>query len=64
MKEKQWSGKLDDEWKGSYYIYGVLLKELYKIKGLNGRILRISVNEKWLKRYHSRKSRGSMVIIT
>ena len=32
MEEKQWLGKLDDKWKGSYYIYEVLLKELYKIK--------------------------------
>ena len=54
MKEKQWSGKLEEKWKGPYYIHEVLLKGSYKIKDTNRIIHKIPVNEKLLKKYNNR----------
>ena len=62
-KEKQWSRKLNEKWKGPYYIHEILLKELYKIKDLNGRILRTPVNGELLKEYHNRESFIPYVVI-
>jgi len=62
-KEKQWSGKLDDKWKGPYYIHEVLLNGSYKIKELDGRILKTPVNGEWLKQYHSREHFEPTVVI-
>ena len=62
-KEKQWSGKLEDKWKGLYYIHEVLLNGSYKIKELDGRILKTPVNGEWLKLYNSRENFEPMVVI-
>src|SRR5204863_9540689 len=35
-KEKQWTGKLDEKWKGPYYIHEILLKGSYRIKDITG----------------------------
>ena len=63
-KEKQWSGKLDEKWKGPYYIHTVLINGSYKIKEMNGKVLKTPVNGEWLKIYHSRESFEPMVVIT
>jgi hypothetical protein len=47
-KEKQWSGKLEERFKGPYYIHEELLDRSYKIKELSGKILKIPVNEELL----------------
>ena len=62
-KEKQWSGKLEDKWKGPYYIHDVLLNGSYKLKELDGRILKTPVNGEWLKKYYSRENFEPMVVI-
>jgi hypothetical protein len=62
-KEKQWSGKLDEKWKGPYYIHTVLINGSYKIKEINGKVLKTPVNGEWLKIYHSRESFEPMVVI-
>jgi hypothetical protein len=54
-KEKQWSGKLEDNWKGPYYIHEVKLNGAYKLKELDGRILKTPVSGKLLKKYFSRQ---------
>ena len=36
-KEKQWSGKLSQNWKGPYYIHEVYGKGAYKVKTLDGK---------------------------
>ena len=53
-KARQWSGKLDEKWKGPYFIHEILLNGSYKIKEIDGRILITPVNGELLKKYYSR----------
>ena len=62
-KEKQWSGKLEEKWKGPYYIHEVLVNGSYKIKELNGKVLKVPVNGELLKLYYSRENFEPMVVI-
>jgi hypothetical protein len=55
-KEKQWSGKLQDKWKGSYYIHQTIKNGSYKLKELDGRILKTPVNGELLKIYYNREN--------
>ena len=50
-KDKTHSGKLDQKWKEPYYIYQILLNGSYKIRELDGRVLRSPVNGDLLKIY-------------
>ena len=54
FKEKQWTGKLSQNWKGPYYIYEVYGKGAYKIKTLDGKIIKATQNVKNLKKYFDR----------
>ena len=51
-KEKQWSGKLAPKWKGPYYIHKEIGKEAYKLRTLNGKVLKTSHNIKHVKKYY------------
>ena len=62
-KEKSWTGKLEDKWKGPYYIHEVLLKGAYKIKEMDGRILKMPVNGELLKKYYSRENFEPFVVV-
>ena len=53
-KEKQWSGKLEEKWKGPYYIHEIVSKGSYKIKTMEGRIQKTPVNGELLKEYTNR----------
>src|SRR6266542_2414647 len=53
-KAKQWNGKLEEKWKGPYFIYDKLLNGSYKLKDLKGNIFKTPVNGEILKRYHDR----------
>ena len=53
-KEKQWSGKLEEKWKGPYYIHEIIHKGSYKIKTMEGKILTTPVNGELLKEYIDR----------
>jgi len=55
-KEKQWSGKLDDKWKGPYYIHLVQPKGSYKLRTLSGQVLANPYNGKHLKYYYYNKN--------
>jgi len=55
-KEKQWTGKLEEKWKGPYYIHNKSLKGSYKLKTKEGNVLRTPVNGELLKKYHSRQN--------
>jgi hypothetical protein len=50
-KEKQWSGKLDEKWKGPYYIHIVQPNGSYKLRTLTGLVLKTPFNRKLLKPY-------------
>jgi hypothetical protein len=54
-KEKQWSGKLSQKWKGPYYIHQVIGKGAYKLRDMNGRVLKAARNIKHLKKYYDQK---------
>src|SRR5438067_9894823 len=62
-KEKQWSGKLEDKWKGPYYIQQRLLNGSYKIKEINGKVLKTPVNGELLKGYNSREEFIPYVVV-
>jgi hypothetical protein len=62
-KEKQWSGKLEEKWKGPYYIHQIIMNGSYKIKELCGKVLITPVNGELLKKYYSRESFESYVVI-
>ena len=63
-KAKQWSGKLEEKWKGPYYIHEKMLNGSYKIKDMNGKILTTPVNGELLKKYFDRYEFEPMVVIT
>ena len=62
-KDNQWSGKLEEKWKGPYYIHEVMLKGSYKIKEMDGRIFKTPVNGELLKKYYSRENFEPFVVI-
>src|SRR6266498_3992405 len=55
-KAKQWSGKLEEKWKGPYFIHDKLLNGSYKLKDFKENIFKILVNGEILKRYHDRQN--------
>ena len=62
-KEKQWSGKLQDKWKGPYYIHQVIVNGSYKIKEMDGRILKTPGNGELLKLYYDRSEFQPIILI-
>src|SRR5436305_13623854 len=48
-KEKQWSGKLSQKWKGPYYIHDIIGKGAYKLRTIDGKVLRTPHHIKHLK---------------
>ena len=62
-KAKQWSGKLEEKWKGPYYIHEVMLNGAYKLKEINGKILVVPVNGELLKKYFSRENFESIIVV-
>ena len=51
---KQWSGKLDPKWKGPYHIHDIIGNGAYKIRELNGKVLKTPINGSLLKIYINR----------
>jgi hypothetical protein len=62
-KEKQWTGKLEDKWKGPYYIHTVLLNGSYKLREINGKVLKTPVNGRLLKIYFDREGWTPHIVI-
>src|ERR1044071_10480597 len=52
-----------EKWKGPYYIYEVIVNGSYKLKDMNGKILKTSINGELLKEYFDRKNFEPMVVI-
>ena len=46
--------KLEDRWKGPYYIHEVLENGAYKLRTAEDKILKVPVNSERLKHYHQR----------
>ncbi|GES74949.1 DDE-type integrase/transposase/recombinase [Rhizophagus clarus] len=47
--------KLQERWKGPYYVHEVLGNGVYKLRTIEGKILKVPVNSERLKLYHQRK---------
>ena len=62
-KEKQYSGKLSSKWKGPYYIHEIIGKGAYKLRTLNGKVLKSSHNIKHLKKYFDQKNKLPLVFV-
>ncbi|GBC15302.2 putative integrase core domain protein [Rhizophagus irregularis DAOM 181602=DAOM 197198] len=62
-KYKTHTGKLEEKWKGPYYIHEIIINGSYKIKELNGRILRRPINGELLKEYFDREIFEPYIII-
>ena len=54
-KEKQWSGKLSPKWKGPYYIHEVIGKGVYKLRTMDGKVMKTARNIKHLKEYYDQR---------
>ena len=61
--EKQWSGKLEEKWKGLYYIHDVGPHGTYKLRDMDGKISKTQINESLLKLYKDRISWDPIVTI-
>src|SRR6266542_3424827 len=62
-KAKQWSGKLEEKWKRSYFIHDKLINGSYKLKDFKRNIFKTPVNGEILKRYHDRQNYVPYIII-
>jgi hypothetical protein len=62
-REKQWSGKLQNKWKGPYLIHEEFGNGAYKLKELDGRILKTPQNGEWLKKFYSRERFTPKIVI-
>src|SRR6266496_3459694 len=60
-KEKHYSGKLEEKWKGPYTINAILLNRSYKIADQYG-VLRTLVNSDYLKKYDQQNLEPIVVI--
>jgi len=62
-RDKQWTGKLQEKFKGPYLIHEKLSNGVYKLKELNGKILKTPQNGKWIKKFHSRGDFEPRIVI-
>ena len=62
-KEKQWSGKLSSKWKGPYYIHEIIRKGAYKLRTLDGKVLKTSHNIKHLKKYFDQRDNLPLIFV-
>jgi len=62
-KEKTWTGKLEEKWKGPFYIHDVLLNGAYKLRSTEGRILKAPINASLLKIYHDRQNWNLVIYV-
>ena len=62
-KEKQYSGKLSSKWKGPYYIHEIIGKGAYKLRTLDGKVLKTSHNIKHLKKYFDQRDKLPLIFI-
>jgi len=55
-KQTSHTGKLDPKWKGPYYIHDLSHPGVYKLRTLDGKVLRAPINGSLLKKYYERTS--------
>jgi hypothetical protein len=47
--------KLEDRWKGPYYVHEVFPNGVYKLRTIDGKVLKVPINGDRLKQYHQRE---------
>ena len=62
-KEKQYTGKLQPKWKGPYYIHQPCANGSYKIRTIEGKVLKSAVNGSLLKKYFDRQNWEPIIMI-
>ncbi|GES76605.1 putative integrase core domain protein [Rhizophagus clarus] len=62
-KEKQWTGKLDPKWKGPFYIHEIRQNGAYKLRSMEGKVLRTPVNGSLLKLYNDRQNWAPIIAV-
>ncbi|GBB94648.1 hypothetical protein RclHR1_23990002 [Rhizophagus clarus] len=62
-KEKQWTGKLDPKWKGPFYIHEIRQNGAYKLRSMEGKVLRTPVNGSLLKLYYDRQNWAPIIAV-
>ena len=62
-KEKQWSGKLSPKWKGPYYIHEIIGRGAYKLRTMDGKVLKATRNIKHLKKYYDQKDTLPTILV-
>jgi Integrase zinc binding domain/Integrase core domain len=63
-KQTSHTGKLDPKWKGPYYIHDLVYPGVYKLRTLDGKVLRTPINGSLLKLYNERSSWVPQIVIT
>jgi hypothetical protein len=64
IKNKNYSGKLEPNWKGPYYIHNIPHLGVYKLRTLDGKVIQAPVNGSLLKQYRERNSWVPQIILT
>jgi len=62
-KQTSHTGKLDPKWKGPYYIHDLSYPGVYKLRTLDGKVLRTPINGSLLKKYYKRDSWVPQIVI-
>jgi len=63
-KEKHYSGKFDEKWKGPYYIHDIIRKDVYRLRTIDGKLLTTPINTVLLKPYYDRQNWTPSITIT
>jgi len=62
-KEKQYSGKLSQKWKGPFYIHDTFNNGAYKLRTLEGKVLKSPYNIKHLKKYFDQRDSLPLIFV-
>jgi IS30 family transposase len=63
-KQTSHTGKLDPKWKGPFYIHDLVYPGVYKLRTLDGKVLRAPINGSLLKLYHEKINWIPQIVIT
>lgn len=63
-KQTSHTGKLDQKWKGPYYIHNIVHPGVYKLRTLDGKVTRAPINGSLLKMYYDRITWEPQIVIT
>jgi hypothetical protein len=62
-KHTSHTGKLNPKWKGPYFIHDIVNPSVYKLRTLNGQVLRTPFNGSLLKKYYDKATWKPQIII-